>query len=141
MTELTAFDADVLVYAATPGHPLGERVFRLFTAAESRGEPAGAGSVLLLGEVLTKPLRADPDSQESASLLGLLSRLCLIALDEQTAQLALALGVSYGLRAADAAHLATAIAAGADRFLTNNRRDFPTSITEIAIIYPSELDI
>ncbi len=140
MTTLTAFDADVLIYAATRGHRLGERVRRLFTAAEGTGQLAGVGSVLLLGEVLAKPLRADPHSEESAALVSLLSRLSLRALDEPTAQLALALGVSYGLRAADAAHLATAIAAGADRFLTNNRRDFPQSVVEIAITYPDELE-
>lgn len=140
-TELTAFDADVLIYAATRGHPLGERLRHLFVVADIAGEPAGIGSVLLLGEVLTRPLRADPDSDESVALLGLLSRLSLKALDEPTAQLALALGISYGLRAMDAAHLATAIAAGADRFLTNNRRDFPASITEIAITYPDQLEV
>lgn len=140
MTELTAFDADVLIYAATRGHPLGERVRHLFTAADATGESAGLGSVLLLGEVLTKPLRADPNSEESVALLSLLSRVSLEALDEPTAHLALALGISYGLRTADAAHLATAIAAGADRFLTDNRRDFPTSIAEIAIVYPDMLD-
>ena len=139
MTPLIAFDADVLIYAATRGHRLGERVRQLFIAADRAGQPAGVGSVLLLGEVLTKPLRVDPDSSESVALLSLLSRLCLRALDEPTAHLALALGISYGLRTADAAHLATAIASGADRFLTNNRRDFPTTITEIAIIYPDEL--
>ncbi len=140
MTALTAFDADVLIYAATRGHPLGERVRRLFTAAESTGEPAGLGSVLLLGEVLTKPLRADPNSDESTTLLSLLSRLTLKALEEPTARLALVLGVSYGLRPTDAAHLATAITSGADRFLTNNRRDFQSSITEITITYPDALD-
>ena len=36
------------------------------------------------------------------------------ALDEATARLAVALAVKYGLRAADAAHLATAVASGAD---------------------------
>lgn len=122
MTELTAFDADVLIYAATRAHPLGARVLNLFAAADSIGESAGVGSVLLLSEVLTKPLRADPDSHESVALLGLLSRLNLKTLDEPTAHLAVALGVSYGLRAADAAHLATAIAAGADRFLTVARQ-------------------
>lgn len=47
--------------------------------------------------------------------------------------------MSYGLRAADSVHLATAIAAGADRFLTNNRTDFPKSIREIDVIYPDDL--
>jgi hypothetical protein len=43
------------------------------------------------------------------------------------------------MRAADATHLATAISSGADRFITNNERDFPKTITEIDIIYPRDL--
>lgn len=131
----TAFDADVLIYAAVDGHPLGAPVRRII------GDPSATlvGSVLLLTEVLAKPLRDDPGSAETAALLGLLSRLDLRPLDAPTARLALALAVSYGLRAADAAHLATALAAGADRFLTNNRKDFPKSIAEIDIVYPDEL--
>jgi hypothetical protein len=31
------------------------------------------------------------------------------------------------------------VGAGADRFLTNNRSDFPKSITEIDVTYPDEL--
>lgn len=136
---LVAFDADVLIYAAVAGHPLGDRVAELFKSAGS--ESAGVGSVLLLTEVLAKPLRDDPDSDEVAALMGLLSRLDLVPLDEATARLSLSLAVSYGLRAADAAHLATAIAAGADVFLTNNRKDFPKAITEIDVVYPDELAV
>ncbi len=36
-------------------------------------------------------------------------------------------------------HLATAVAAGADRFITNNQRDFPRTITELAVTYPADL--
>jgi len=32
-----------------------------------------------------------------------------------------------------------AVAAGADRFVTNNQRDFPVSIAEIQITYPADL--
>lgn len=46
---------------------------------------------------------------------------------------------AYGLRAADAVHLATAVGGGADRFLTNNQSDFPTSIAEIDVVYPADL--
>lgn len=137
MSELTAFDADVLIYAAAPGHPTGARVAALF--AGDRADVVGVGCVLLLTEVLTKPMRDNPDSAETAALVSLLSRLELRLLDEPTARLALVLAVSYGLQAADAAHLATAVAAGADRFLTNNRKDFPSTITEIDIVYPDEL--
>ena len=132
---ITAFDTDVLIYAAAEGHPLGARIIELFQ--NERG--TRIGSVLLLTEVLAKPLRDHPESAEAASLISLLSRLELRPLDEPTSRLTLALAVRYGLRAVDASHLATAIAAGADRFLTNNRKDFPQTITEIEIVYPDEL--
>lgn len=135
MTGTVAFDADVLIYAAVPGHELGVRV-RPLLEDDALGR---VGSVLLLSEVLAKPMRADPMSAESVLLIGMLSRLDLLPVDEATARLALALAVSYGLRAADAVHLATAVVAGADRFLTNNRKDFPRSIAEIDIVYPGDL--
>lgn len=77
---------------------------------------------------------------EVTALVGLLSRLDLRPVDAVTAEVATALAVSYRLRAADAVHLATAVVAGADRFLTNNRREFPLSITEIDVVYPDALD-
>jgi predicted nucleic acid-binding protein len=59
--------------------------------------------------------------------------------DEATAELATALGAAYRLRAADAVHLATAVNAGADRFITNNAADFPKTITEVDVTYPVDL--
>ena len=137
---MDAFDADVLIYAAVPEHELGRRVRRLFPdePVATTGEVAGIGSVLLVPEVLTKPLRTD-SADELETLAGLLSRLDLRPVDEATARLAAALGASYGLRAADAVHLATAVQAGADRFVTNNRSDFPATIDEIDITYPADL--
>ena len=141
MSPRTAFDADVLIYAAVPRHPLGTRIATLFQAdpASAATGELGIGSVLLLTEVLAKPLRDARRSDEVAALVGLLGRLELYPVDESTARLALALAVAYGLHAADASHLATAVVAGADRFLTNNRKDFPKTITEIDIVYPDEL--
>lgn len=143
MSELTAFDADVLIYAATQHHPLGERVRPLFYDIPDVEDDVavGVGSVLLLAEVLPKPLRAHPTSDESAALISLLSRIDLRPVDMQTARLAVSFAVEYGLRAADAVHLATAVAAGADRFLTNNRKDFSHHISEIAIVHPDELPL
>ena len=117
-----AFDADVLIYAAVAGHPLGRRVralFRLGSTSEP-GTPVGIGSVLLLPELMSKAIRDG-------------------ATDASTAELAAALGATHRLRAVDAVHLATAVAAGADRLITNNRRDFPKSISEIDITYPTDL--
>jgi predicted nucleic acid-binding protein len=135
-----AFDADVLIYAAVPGHPLGRRVRALFSDEPTAeiAERAGIGSVLLLPELLTRSLREGADD-ELAALGAILSRLDLRPLDSATAQLSVALGAAYRLGAADAVHLATAVGMGADRFLTNNHRDFPQTITEIAVTYPAEL--
>ncbi len=134
---MDCFDADALIYAAIPGHPLGQRVVALFKRA-GPGAPAGAGSVLLLPEVLSKPLRDGPPD-EVRFLAGLLARLDLRPVDRATAELATALSSRYRLRAADATHLATAVGLGADRFITNNQRDFPTAITEVRITYPADL--
>lgn len=136
MRGLIAFDGDVLIYAASPQHPLGKHVATLFSDPHS---PVGIGSVLLLTEVLAKPLREDDQSEDARTLMGLLSRLDLLDFDENTAALALALALTYRLRAADAAHLATAVAAGADYFLTNNHKDFPKQIAEIHVLYPQDL--
>lgn len=133
---MDAFDADVLIYAAVAGHELGRRVRALFPSEP--GARAGIGSVLLLPELLAKPLRENA-TDELDELSALLGRLDLLPADEAMAGLATALGAAYGLRATDAVHLATAVAAGADRFLTNNRSDFPKSITEIDVTYPDEL--
>lgn len=132
-----AFDADALLYAAAPGHPLGRRVLALFRAA-GPGIAAGIGSVLLLPEILGKPLR-DGSTAEIRALAGLLARLDLRPVDRATAELATALSSRYRLRATDATHLATAIGMGAERFITNNRRDFGPDIKEIDVTYPDAL--
>lgn len=133
---MDAFDADVLIYSAVPGHPLGRPVARLFQQAAGRF--AGVGSVLLITETLSRPLR-DGAVAEVRTLAGLLARLDLRPVDRATAELATALAVKYGLHAADATHLATAVAVGADRFVTNNQRDFVPTVTEVRVTYPAGL--
>jgi predicted nucleic acid-binding protein len=131
---MDAFDADVLIYAAVPGHPLGQRVAALFRGA-APGTTAGIGSVLLLPEVLGKSLR-DGSTDEIRALTGLLARLDLRPVDRATAERATALASRYRLKTVDATHLATAVGLGADRFITNNKRDFDAKIKEIDVTYP-----
>jgi predicted nucleic acid-binding protein len=133
-----AFDTDVLIYAAVPRHPLGDRVLELFRRAGQSGDLAGTGSVLLLPELLSNPIR-DGAAVAARALSSLLARLDLRPLDRATADIATALAARYGLRAADASHLAAAVGLGADRFITNNQRDFPLSVTEIRVTYPASL--
>jgi predicted nucleic acid-binding protein len=96
------------------------------------------GSVLLVPELLGKPLRMGRMT-ELQVLAGLLARLDLHPVDQLTSELAASIAGSRGMRAADAVHLATAMSAGADRFITNNRRDFPATFSEIQITYPDDL--
>lgn len=133
-----AFDADVLIYAATPGNTLGERVVALLAAHEDDEGPPAVGSLLLLPELLSKPVR-ERDTDQQEALAALLVRLDLHQLEEEIAELSVELSARYRLRTADAVHLATAVHAGADRFITNNRRDFPQTIDEIAVTYPEDL--
>lgn len=137
---MDAFDADVLIYAAIPGHPLGRKVAALFPPEPvgRSGRRVGVGSMLLLPEVLTKPLK-DGDADAVERLSDFLARLDLRPVDRATARLATTFGARYNLRAADATHLATAISMGARRFITNNKRDFGASIKEIDVTYPADL--
>ena len=130
---MDSFDADVLIYAAAIDHPLRLPVRRLLQSDEER-----VGSVLLVPLVLSKPMRTGA-SAEVDELVLLLDRLTLLPCDLVTAQLAGVLGASYRLRAVDAVHLATAVHAGADRFVTNNKRDFPDTIEEIEVVYADRL--
>jgi predicted nucleic acid-binding protein len=137
---MDAFEADVLIYAAVTGHGLGRRVRALFTDGsllEGAG-PARIGSTLLIPALLTEPARDGADD-ELLSLASSLGRIELLPTDRATAELATSLGAIYGLRAADAIHLATAVGAGADRFITNNSSDFPRSIVEVTVTYPGDL--
>jgi predicted nucleic acid-binding protein len=128
-----AFDADVVIYAALVGHTLGRRVRRLFNVETGR-----IGSVLLLPEMLSKPQRENAH-ESLVELSALLARLELRSVDLATANMATALGASYRLRAADAIHLATAVVAGADRFITNNKADFSKSIAGVDVTYAEDL--
>lgn len=134
---MDAFDSDVLIFAAEPGLPLGAPIRALFDATDTGF--VGVGSVLLVPEVLSKPDRFGR-LDEAAFLRGLLGRLELRPTDLPTATLAAAFGADYALKAADAVHLATAVRAGATRFITNNRRDFDHRIEEIDVVFPDDLD-
>jgi predicted nucleic acid-binding protein len=89
-------------------------------------------------DVLSRALR-DGVTAEVRILAALLARLDLCPVDRATAELATALSSRYRLKAADAIHLATAVGMGADRFITNNKRAFPVTITEIQVTYPADL--
>jgi predicted nucleic acid-binding protein len=90
--------------------------------------------------LLSKPIRLNLDLERDA-LLKILSFLDLIPLGTATAMLAAQLGAAYKLKAPDAIHLATAVQAGSDVFVTNNARDFkPELILELRVVFPHDLE-
>jgi predicted nucleic acid-binding protein len=105
---------------------------------QATGGLVGTGSVLLLPEVLSKP-RNEGATTQLRALARLVGRLDLRPVDLATAEIATELAAKYRLRATDATHLATAVGLGADRFITNNQRDFPRSIVEVQVTYPEDL--
>ena len=135
--EVDAFDADVLIYAAVPGHPLGEQVVQHCSGPRLRRRRALARSCCSLRSSAGRCATVPPT--RFRILAALLARLDLRPVDRATAELATALSGRYRLKAADATHLATAVGMGADRFITNNKRDFPPAITEVQVTYPADL--
>ena len=133
-----ALDSDVVIYAASPGHPLGDPVLRLLRGSEP---DTHLGSVLLLTEVLAKPMR-EGWTNELRVLGELLAVLSLHDITRPVALLATGFAAAYRLKAPDALHLACAVHAGADAFLTNNRRDFRQGeILELPVLYPEDLPV
>lgn len=124
-----AYDADVLITAVNPGP----------TSAVCRAAIAGSndriGSVVLVPEVMTKPVRLR-DDRELGALTDLLATFDLKVVDEEVADASVTLGAKYRLKTPDAIHLATAVVWGAERFYTNNSKDFGPHITEVEIVIP-----
>jgi predicted nucleic acid-binding protein len=129
---LDAFDADVLIYVAKYD-PLGDAVAQLVNRLDSKDN--SIGSVVLFSELVGLPVaRVDPIEQQR--LVEILGALDLKDVDAETAQLAAVMRAKYRLDTPDALHLATAVLWGAERFHTNNRKDFGQPIDEIEIVFP-----
>jgi len=127
---IDAFDADVLIYAASD-HPAAPKLREIIY-----GDDTLIGSMVLLPETLSKPMRSGRDD-ELAALLGFLERIDLKPVDLEIAAGATEYGAKYRLRAADAIHLATAVVWGAERFHTNNRKEFGPRIDEVEVVWAS----
>ncbi len=125
-----AFDADVLIYAAS-NHLDGPRIRSLLY-----GEGERIGSLVLVPETLAKPLRLK-NTREFDTISKFLRKIELKPVDLDIAYAAAEYGAKYRLKAADAIHLATAVVWGAERFHTNNRKDFGPHIDELEVVWMS----
>lgn len=125
-----AFDSDVLI-SLVEENTLAPSIRRAVNEADGL-----LGSVVLFPELLSKPMRMGAEG-EYADLAKVLALFDLKEVDLDVALAATTLGAKYGLRAADAIHLATAVVWGAERFHTNNRKDFGPHITEVDVVWPT----
>lgn len=126
---IDAFDADVVIHAA------GDSPFRARSLAAIVASRDRIGSVVLLPEVLIKPMRAG-GTGEAGRIAEILALFTLKPVDEEIADAAVTLGAKYRLKTPDAIHLATAVVWGAERFYTNNTKDFGPHVTEIEVVVP-----
>jgi predicted nucleic acid-binding protein len=97
-------------------------------------------SVITLTEVLIHPIQMGRGDLETAyrNILISGSAIHLFWVDVAIAERAAHLRSQYGLRTPDALHVATAIIAGCDAFLTNDKR--LARITEILVLVLDKLE-
>jgi predicted nucleic acid-binding protein len=117
-----ALDTSAFIYHLEDHSLYGPRVLPVFRRIE-QGRCNAVTSTLTLLEVLVQPYRDDDESRRIAitGLLASFPRIRWVDLDLAVADRAAALRARYNLRVPDAIQVATAILAGADMLLTNDR--------------------
>lgn len=114
-------DTAPLVYAIEDHPTFGPLVGAVLDAVDA-GRLGAVSSTLTLAEILVQPYRrgrADLVARYRAILTGS-PNLRLLGLDEAVAVEAARIRATADLRLPDAVHLATAVVAGADTFVTNH---------------------
>jgi predicted nucleic acid-binding protein len=116
-------DTMLFVYHFEGHSQFGPWAARLLQAAE-HDRLRLVTSVLTLMEVLVVPKRERQEQlcQRYRELFASFPQLTVLAIDQSIAEVASDLRATYTLRTPDALHLATAIVAGADAFVTEDRR-------------------
>jgi predicted nucleic acid-binding protein len=135
-----ALDANVLIYLVEDSGILADVAQALIEAAEG-GRTTALLAGLGLAEVCAGPAaRGDPALVERyAELLGSMPGLRIQALTAEVAIDAAVIRGARGISLADALHLASARAAGATAFVTNDRR--LRGSARLDVVYLNELAV
>lgn len=115
-------DSNVFIYALSRDGAWSEAAVAVLRQLESGGA-TGVASVLALSEVLAHPFRVSAEMGEAAQLfMEGLEGLDYVAVNEEVAIRAARLRAQHGIKLStpDAIHLASAMAAGAEVFITND---------------------
>lgn len=109
--------------------------------AAANGDIQAISSTLILTEVLVHPLREENDKliQSYRTVLVKSKDFQLVPITTSVAEIAADLRARYNLRTPDALHVATAIDAGCDAFLTNDLG--LKRVKELMILVLDELEL
>ena len=120
---ILALDTSLFIYLVEKHPVFYAKVAPLFGAIDA-GEVRGVTSVLTLLEVLVRPLQLGSTALADEFRVTVLSsqHLDVISVDSSIAELAARIRAQHGFRTPDAVHVATAQAAGADVFVTNDAK-------------------
>jgi predicted nucleic acid-binding protein len=118
-----AIDTNTLIYLMER-HPLYHDLCKEVFSLIEKGHLVGITSVLLLTEVLTKPLKDNNTGLVRAykAVISTFPNFVIKQIDKQTSVLAAELRAKYGVKTPDALFLATAILENADVFVSNDVR-------------------
>lgn len=135
-----AFDTAPLIYFVEQHPDYFDRVLFIMRQVDA-GAIAGVASTVALMEVLVQPLRTGDTAlaQRYEVVLGNSSHFRLEPMTTVTARRAAELRARYNLRTPDALHVATAVEAGCDAFLTNDANI--KRVTEISVLVLDELQL
>jgi predicted nucleic acid-binding protein len=136
-SELLAFDSNALIYTLQRVQPYTDWLDPVFEAIHL-GDRDGVISVVTQAEVLVRPLYlGDRSALERAGALFSLDALRILDVDQNIAIKAAEIRANLGLKLPDAMIVATAILAGCDALVGNDRR-CARRVTEIPYIYLDE---
>lgn len=137
---ILGIDSVLIIYLLEGNTEYLPTVTHLFQTIE-RGHYQGVLSVIGLIEILTGPKKLKrPDiANHYRNLLSHFPNLTIAGINERVVESASDLRAQYAIQTADAIHLATAIAFGASKFLTNDQA--LKKITEIPVELITELSI
>lgn len=139
MEKIIAIDTPILIYLLQEDPHYYSDVRQLFEMIE-KGQMKALFSIIGMIELFTGVLKKGRNDlvRDYKLLLSDLPHFEIYSIDETIVDLAAQLRAKNELKTPDAIHIATAIAKGADYFLTNDRR--LKKIKEIKIITLNDID-
>ena len=124
-----AVDTNILIYILEANPEFGAAALQLMELLESRGDDLCV-STLVFAEVSAYPGMTDQQAAATCEAVHQME-LAMQPLDEQILRLAGKLRRDHRLKLADAIHIASALAAKADYFVTNDVKLSKKAIAEI----------